>query len=70
MPRYRIEIDYESDTEWSAGALPTVPAPEGEPATGDEVADVLERVARLWRENFSGSAPGVCVKYPAADPEN
>ncbi len=70
MPRFRLEIDYESDEEWGVGSLPGVPAPSGAPATGHKVADVLDRVAKLWRENFADRDPGICVKYPARDEEN
>jgi hypothetical protein len=65
MPRYRIEIDYEHDNEWSVGAMPAVPVPRGEACTNEEFIGVLERVLALYKAEFGHRHGAPCVRYPS-----
>ena len=65
--RFRIEIDYESDEEWSVGALPKIPVEPGDPVRGRDLCDVLDRIAKLYREEFGDREEGPCVGYPGRE---
>ena len=66
MDRYRIEIDYTGPDEYSFGVVSG--AEPGEPASKREIANVLELVARLIRQDWpEDDEYSSRVRYPGGE---
>ncbi len=66
MNRYRIEVDYTGPDEYSYGVVSGVEP--GTPASNREIANVLELVARLIRQDWPEDGEHSRVLYPGGRP--